>query len=102
MSSYLFVAFLGSGTFFVIQAFQNGVLAELFLDVQNGRLYLALLGKPFLFFPLFALCATSGLFFCPGGRQGATGQGWTGKYARQRRGRFSRNTSGGLPALEGL
>lgn len=51
MSSYLFVAFLGSGTFFVIQAFQNGVLAELFLDVQNGRLYLALLGKPFLFFP---------------------------------------------------
>lgn len=59
MSSYLFVAFLGSGTFFVIQAFQNGVLAELFLDVQNGRLYLALLGKPFLFFPLFGGFASS-------------------------------------------
>ena len=28
-------------------------LPNCFLDVQNGRLYLALLGKPFLFFPLF-------------------------------------------------
>ena len=53
MPSYLFITFLGSGALFIIQSFQNGVLTELFLDVQNVRLYLALLGKPFLFFPLF-------------------------------------------------
>lgn len=52
VSSYLFITFLGSGALFIIQSFQNGVLAELFLDVQNGRLYFALFGKPFLFFPL--------------------------------------------------
>ena len=51
--SYLFITFLGSGALFIIQSFQNGVLTELFLDVQNGRLYLALLGKHLLFFPVF-------------------------------------------------
>lgn len=51
MSSYLFVAFLGSGTFFVIQDFQNGVLAELFLDIKNGSLYFTFFGKFFFFFP---------------------------------------------------
>ena len=38
MSSYLFVSFNSCGTLFKIQSFQDGVLAVLLFDVQQGLL----------------------------------------------------------------
>ena len=45
MSSYLFVALLGSGTFLEVQTSEDGILAETLLDFQLCLLHPALFVK---------------------------------------------------------
>ena len=54
MSSYLFVTFLGCGSFLEVQASEDGVLSETLFDLQLGLLHTAFFIKlGLLFLPLF-------------------------------------------------